>query len=242
MNTSQMAEEQRQKRREYARLWAAEWRKANPERTLEISRADFDKNKEKIRERARLRRKNDPEMVRAEDRAWYAKNRKRKLAQLSAARKAKTPAMQSAVERTKKWRAANPDKVRANKRRAYARTRGTNCDAVIGRRLRTRISQALRQQSGLKAKRTIELLGCSLNDFRIYIESKFEIGMTWGNWGKGKGRTVWHIDHIIPCALFDLKRPDHQKRCFHFSNLQPLWAYDNTLKGAKMPDGVLFIK
>ncbi len=51
--------------------------------------------------------------------------------------------------------------------------------------------------------------------------------MTWDNYGK------WQIDHKIPCASFDLTDPEQQKSCFHFSNLQPLWAKDNNSKGAK---------
>lgn len=54
--------------------------------------------------------------------------------------------------------------------------------------------------------------------------------MTWANYGK----SGWHIDHIKPCASFDLSDPDQQKACFHYSNLQPLWAFDNLSKGAKL--------
>lgn len=75
----------------------------------------------------------------------------------------------------------------------------------------------------------IKLIGCSIEDFWIYLESKFEPGMTRENYGK-----VWHIDHIMPCAIFDLTKPEHQKRCFHFSNLQPLFAEDNRRKSDKI--------
>jgi hypothetical protein len=50
--------------------------------------------------------------------------------------------------------------------------------------------------------------------------------MSWDNWSL-KG---WHIDHIRPISSFDLSDPAQQKECFHYSNLQPLWAIDN-LKG-----------
>lgn len=51
--------------------------------------------------------------------------------------------------------------------------------------------------------------------------------MSWGNYGK----FGWHIDHIIPCAAFDLAREDHQMVCFNYRNLQPLWSKDNLSKG-----------
>ena len=53
--------------------------------------------------------------------------------------------------------------------------------------------------------------------------------MSWDNHGKGKGK--WHIDHIRPCASFDLTDLEQQKECFNYSNLQPLWSEDNLIKG-----------
>ena len=71
----------------------------------------------------------------------------------------------------------------------------------------------------------------SIDNFKIYIESKFEIGMNWENWGHGADK--WNLDHIVPCAIFDLSKLEHQKRCFHFSNYQPLWQIENFKKKAK---------
>jgi hypothetical protein len=62
------------------------------------------------------------------------------------------------------------------------------------------------------------------------LQSKFKEVITWENHGKYAG----HIDHIIPCASFDLTDPEQQKKCFHYTNLQPLWAHENLSKGAKI--------
>jgi hypothetical protein len=51
--------------------------------------------------------------------------------------------------------------------------------------------------------------------------------MNWENQGE------WHIDHILPCASFDLTKEEEQRKCFHYTNLQPLWAKDNMIKGSK---------
>jgi len=55
--------------------------------------------------------------------------------------------------------------------------------------------------------------------------------MTWDNYGRKEGQ--WSIDHIIPCAIFDLSDPIEQKQCFHYTNLQPLWHIDNLKKSDK---------
>ena len=90
--------------------------------------------------------------------------------------------------------------------------------------LRTRINAAL---NGLnKSASTLDLLGCTIEEFRSHLESKFTEGMNWANHGK----FGWHIDHIIPCASFDLSDPKQQKQCFHYTNLQPLWWLVNIKK------------
>jgi hypothetical protein len=96
--------------------------------------------------------------------------------------------------------------------------------------LRNRIRNALKNKKEIKSKKTLELLGCSLKEARNYIQSQFKEGMTWENHGY-KG---WHIDHIIPCAAFDLTDPEQQKKCFHYTNLQPLWWNENLSKGSKI--------
>lgn len=94
------------------------------------------------------------------------------------------------------------------------------------RQIRNRIRSALKGVS--KSASALELVGCSLRELRTYLELQFRQGMTWENYGP-----VWHLDHIRPCASFDLLQPEQQRECFHFSNLQPLFAFDNISKGAR---------
>jgi hypothetical protein len=91
--------------------------------------------------------------------------------------------------------------------------------------MRTRIWFALKRK--YKSKSTIKLLGCSIEECWQHLESKFQPGMTKENHG------LWHVDHIRPCASFDLTDPEQQKICFHYTNLEPMWAIDNLKKGAK---------
>ncbi len=92
--------------------------------------------------------------------------------------------------------------------------------------LRTRLYKAIK--GNLKAAKTMDLLGCSGEELKIYLENKFTEGMTWEN----HTPTGWHVDHIKPCAAFNLLDPEEQRKCFHYTNLQPLWAIDNLIKGA----------
>jgi hypothetical protein len=78
-----------------------------------------------------------------------------------------------------------------------------------------------------KSESTIELTGCTIDELRVHLSSLFLPGMTWDNYGK----YGWHIDHVKPCAAFDLTDPEQQKECFNYTNLQPLWAVDNLKKG-----------
>lgn len=97
-------------------------------------------------------------------------------------------------------------------------------------RLRKRIGRAVRDRLGSgrkKAAKTQELIGCTVAELMVYIERQFLPGMTWSN------RSLWHIDHKRPCASFNLLDPEQQKACFHYTNLQPLWAVDNIRKHAK---------
>ena len=86
---------------------------------------------------------------------------------------------------------------------------------------------ALKRQKANKSDKTIKLLGLNFNEFKEYFEKLFRKGMNWENHGE------WHIDHIIPCAKFDLTNPENQKICFNYKNLQPLWAEENLKKSDK---------
>ena len=70
----------------------------------------------------------------------------------------------------------------------------------------------------------MELIGCTREKLIEHLENQFLPGMSWENYGK------WHVDHIKPCSMFDFTDLEEQKRCFHYSNLQPLWAKDNLSK------------
>lgn len=144
--------------------------------------------------------------------------------------------------RSAKWKKANKEKTRRY-RKSYEKKNRAKINIYrnsrheyryqhdpeyrIRKNLRTRVSRALKGIN--KSAKTVELLGCSIPELQEHLEKQFKPGMEWSNYGK------WHVDHIMPCAFFDLTNPAEQKKCFHYTNLQPLWAAENLKKHASLP-------
>ena len=97
--------------------------------------------------------------------------------------------------------------------------------------MRSRIGKILRERNIGKQNKSYDLLGCSKKEFIEYFEKLFTEGMSWDKVGSDI-----HIDHIKPCCSFDLTKEEEQKKCFHYTNLQPLWASDNLSKGGKFEE------
>lgn len=139
------------------------------------------------------------------------------------------------AEGSKRYRERNRDKI-LQRKREYNKVRGlqkkrewqarmmSNIHFRLTKNLRGRIYVALKR--GIKSDTTMNLLGCSIEQFKSHIENQFTGGMTWGNMGQ------WHLDHKKPCSKFDLTKESEQRICFHFTNIQPLWWEDNLKKGA----------
>ncbi len=140
-------------------------------------------------------------------------------------------------EYTLKWREENKD-ILSEKQKKYNRKRQhiRNIKDIERRKndpqfrilcaIRGRIGMLLKQN---KTNLTIELLGCSLEIFKSYLETQFKPEMNWNNYS-----TYWEIDHIIPCSSFDLTDIEQQKQCFHYTNTQPLTKKENRIKSNKL--------
>ncbi len=104
--------------------------------------------------------------------------------------------------------------------------RKTNKNYKIAVVLRNRLKSLLK---GEKRKKTLEILGCDLNFFLDWLKFQFKEDMTFENHG-----TIWHIDHVIPCAKFNLTEVEEQKKCFNWTNMQPMHSSKNMSKKAKI--------
>ena len=91
----------------------------------------------------------------------------------------------------------------------------------------SRVLQALKGKN--KSTSTMKLIGCTPDELRQHLESKFEPWMNWENQGLGG----WDMDHIKACFHFNLEDPKQQRACFNWSNLQPMEHIANIKKGSK---------
>lgn len=172
-----------------------------------------------------------PEM-KAWKKAYYENRRKNEPGYREAEAAAGKAHFQANKQRIYARRKAWPEETKARNREWLRQwmnnKRETDPHYCLGNRLRSRLWHALDYLNAKKAEKTTDLVGCSVPELKAYLESKFMDGMSWAN------KSEWHIDHIVPCASFDLKDPEQQKKCFHYTNLQPLWGKDNQAKGDKL--------
>lgn len=87
----------------------------------------------------------------------------------------------------------------------------------------------MRLKKNRKTGSAVRDLGCSIKELKQRLESQFQPGMTWDNYG-----VYWHIDHIVPLASFNLTNREELLKACHFSNLQPLTVRENLKKGEKV--------
>jgi hypothetical protein len=192
----------------------------------------YRKNKDRINAKSKAKRQNPEqrEKNRRLCRKYYTDNRVEILEEKKQQRsRLSQPQLEAAREKCSAYAKKNADAIRDRLRAYNAARRATDLGYYLKHRLSNRIRIAIKKGKGFKDNSTTDLLGCSVDDVRLHLESHFTDGMTWEN----HGVHGWHIDHIKPCASFDLTLDSEQKKCFHYSNLQPLWAEDNLRKSDK---------
>lgn len=171
-----------------------------------------EEKREKIREGAKKHYMENKEKIRTKQKEYRGGN-KEKI----------TEAKKEYIER-------NKDKHNEYRRNLYAHKMRNNSCFRLKKSLRQRLYIAVKLSGKIKSQKTMNLLGCSDIELKTHLETKFQKGMTWDNYGL-RG---WHIDHIIPCSSFDLTKKEEQEKCFHYTNLQPLWWMDNIKKSDKI--------
>jgi len=126
----------------------------------------------------------------------------------------------------KEWILKNRKEINRKRNERHLKRYRTDINYRIAMNMRNRLRKGLARNTSY----TNSLIGCSIQDLKNYIEKQFKKGMNWDNYGS-KG---WTIDHIIPLSSVDLNNKNELKKVCHYTNLQPLWAYENSKKGAKI--------
>ena len=157
---------------------------------------------------------------------WREKNRE-KCRLYSVERRKKNPEYVRKMD--KEWREKNLDYVLKKGRERFNRRYRNDITFRIKTILGNQLKAKLKTQYIRKKNKALEYLGCSIDFFKNYIEKKFKPGMSWEN----HSFYTWHLDHIKPCAAFDFTKESEIKKCFHYTNFQPLWWKDNLSKGSK---------
>lgn len=200
---------------ESTKLRSKKWRLENPDRHKEYFKKYYEENKDDLLgykkehyienkdiylEKSKRYREENPEKY-----SEYLKNWREENSEYS-------------KEYLKEWHADNP-----GKRTEYWNKLRVEKPYIIA--WRGCLWSALQRMGGSKESSTIDLLKYSASDLKNHMESLFEEGMSWNNWGE------WHIDHKFPISKFDKNTPMHIVNSL--DNLQPLWASENLSKNNK---------
>ncbi len=186
------------------------YKEKNREKLLINSKKYYAINKDKIL----LKQKEKDKNISIEER-----EKKNILAREAARKRKENPLYrQKLSERDKIRRNENREYLKKVRRERCKRRYDTNTAYKLEVLLKTGFYKAIKRKSGKKQKSIMKIIGCTQEFLKEYISNQFKPEMNWLNHGK-----IWEIDHIIPIDSFNLESLEEQKKCFHYSNLQPLF-------------------
>ena len=208
-------EQDRLKRKEYKKSYYLE----NKARLSEKSKVNHQLNKDRDNERVRQWCAENREYKKQQDKIYYEENKDVIIARCAEYSK-------------------NNENYPVYRREYFKKRTAYDIQFRLQSKLRQGIYHAVKN-SFLKNEYALAVtyLGCSIPDFKLYIESQFQQGMNWDNWGRKPNE--WQFDHNKPLSAFDLTNPDHLLEVCHYSNIRPIWVTDNQRKGNKLPIGTV---
>ena len=193
------------------------YREANKEKIRAKDKARYEANREKIRAKDKAYHEANREKIIARKKAWYQANKEAQKERRKARYQANKESEQA---QNKAYREANKEKIRGQMKDRYT------SDIPYKLLKLTRFAYKRVTGKSIKKQEIIDFLGCTLEEYQDYLESKFQPGMAWEN----HTCEGWHIDHILPLNESEVSQEEKLKR-LHYTNTQPLWAKDNISKG-----------
>lgn len=197
----------KEERKEYNKLW-------------------YQKNKEKRDTELALYRANNRDKIKEYHTKNKVKRKERDLKNIDELKKSRKMYRERTKEKRKEYRKEynkNNKKKNDEYRYKYIKNRIKNdCLFKLKLNIANLIRQSFRKNNFRKTSKTCEILGCTYQEFKIYLASKFESWMSWDNRGlyNGQSKYGWDVDHIIP--LSSAKTEEDVIRLNHYTNLQPL--------------------
>jgi hypothetical protein len=194
------------------------------EQITEYNKKYWEKTKKEQKEKNKKWRENNQVRMKQLNKLWLEQNKEHKKQKDAQYRKKN---WEKKKIKNAEWQRKNYAKMKIDPKRRIE---------LVQHKLKSNTSRRIREMLGQnKSEKCMDYVSCSIDKFRILLETKFQDGMSWNNYGEnidgGKTR-AWHIDHKLPCSAFDLSNEIHKKACFHHKNLQPLWWNDNIRKHA----------
>lgn len=200
--------------------------KKNKERFYEAKKKYREENKEVIAEQRKRYAKENKDTVKASRKAYYEKNKEHMLAQN------KEYYLQNRdikLQYIKDYRSKNKSKINERDRLYMFNRRQEDPVFRLKCNIRGRLHRYCKHSGLNKRFKTMDSVGLSPADFKVYIESMFLDGMTWDNYGQGEGK--WSIDHTKPLCTANTEEDVFTLN--HYTNLRPMWWFDNLAKGGK---------
>lgn len=193
--------------------------------SLEEKRKYYQNNREKVKQKVKTYRQQNLEKVENNVKSYYSKNRD-KLIEYK--RNYYISNKDKMNNQSKEYRIKNYDKVE-DKKKEYIYNRRKNDDLfAFKERISKLINTSIKNAGYKKSMRAEEILGCSIVQFKNYIQNQFKDGMSWDN------KKDWHLDHKIPVSW--AKNENEIIKLNHYTNFQPLWIGENLCKGNRWCD------
>lgn len=210
------------KLRPECKICLTEKRLENKEKITEYNKKYWQETKEVQTERHKIWVENNKEKVKEAMKTWLENNKEYKKQKDKEYREAN---WEKKKEQLRDWKRNDYKNMKENPERR---------DEFNKQRVKSNISRRIREiLKQEKSERSMKYVGCSLEYLKAHLQSQFQEGMSWDNYGSytiGNNKSGWHIDHKIPCSAFNLQNEMERNACFHYLNLQPLWGEENIKK------------
>lgn len=199
--------------KERQKAYKKAWYESNKDKVKSDKKKHYELNKDKVKKYQKQYGKN-----------YYKQNKEERLIKQKAYYNANRLLC---LEKKKEYRLKNKEKCHSATKKWKVKNKN-NLNYLLPRRLRDRLYKAINNNQ--KSGSAVRDLGCTIAELKVYLQSKFQPGMSWDNWALDG----WHIDHIKPLSSFDLTDRNQFLEACHYTNLQPLWAQDNLSKSDKI--------